>query len=220
MLCIAVCASCSFFFHDCYLLLPAASGCSGRAAWVTSKSRVAQQRDALEFWAGSEWQYSGKPWHTDVWWRRLRLPACQGSSVLYHSCFPLFCSQVFCLFFIVPFMCFPSLQKSLALFKIDQEWLPRLYPEREREKNAWTPSSYRVIKSFHSPSRSLNIPETWSSQEKLCIVTIALPARATKALLLRRVHLITQSCLPRSACKCLHKCHAVILVFVCSALNI
>lgn len=61
------------------------------------------------------------------------LPAGGGSSVLYHSCFPLSWSQVFCLFFIVPFMCFPSLQKSLALFKIDWEWLPRLYPERERK---------------------------------------------------------------------------------------
>lgn len=70
---------------------------------------------------------------------------------LYHFCFPLSCSQIFCLLFIVPFMCFPSLQKSLALFKIDLERLPRLYPERE--KNAQTPSSYRVIKSFHSPSR-------------------------------------------------------------------
>lgn len=72
-------------------------------------------------------------------------------AVFFITCFPLSCSQIFCLFLTVPFMCFSSLQKSLALFKIDLEQLPRLYPERE--KNVWMPSSYRVIKSFHSPSR-------------------------------------------------------------------
>lgn len=130
------------------------------------------------------------------------LPAGGGSSVLYHSCFPLSCSQVFCLFFIVPFMCFPSLQKSLALFKIDWEWLPRLYPERERKAHG-RQVPIELSKAF-TPHQDLSIPETWSSQEELCVVTVALPARATKAFLPRRVHLSSQWCLPRSACKCPH----------------
>lgn len=135
-----------------------------------------------------------------------------GSSVLYHSRFAPSCSQVFCLFSIVPFTCFPSLQKSLALFKIDWEQLPRLYPEREREKNARTPSSYRVIKSFHSPSRSAHTPENPSSREEPCVAAAAPPATATKALLPRRAHLRSRGVLASLA-------RTGLLVFLRSALN-
>ena len=131
------------------------------------------------------------------------LPARGGSSVLYHPCFPLSCSQVFCLFFIVPFMCFPSLQKSLALFKIDSEQLPRLYPERERKTHG-RQVPIELSKAF-TPHQDLWIYQNLVFSGRALHVTIALPARATKTFLPRRAHLPSQWGLPKSAWKHPHK---------------
>lgn len=131
-----------FFCRDCHLLLPAAAACSGPGTCSMGHQQRGGELSSEKLWVLSGTRDGSLVRSPGVavcsgW--DFALPACLpagggGSSVLYHSCFPLPGSQVFCLFFIVPFMCFPSLQKSLALFKIDLEWLPRLYPERERER--------------------------------------------------------------------------------------
>lgn len=157
-----LCPMLPFFRHDSHLLSPTPPGC-----WAQGRGSMGHHQGEGSSAEKSSWVLSRthdgrvvrNPGVVVCSARGFALPAGEGggggggrrSSVLYHFCFPLFCSPIFCLFFTVPFMCFPSLQKSLALFKIDFEQLPRLYPERE--KNARTPSSYRVIKSFHSPSR-------------------------------------------------------------------
>lgn len=139
-LCLAVCVSCSLFLHNSHLPPPAASGRLGQGPC----RKLHQRGEGSSAEAGSEpWAAAATGARRAALARRRAAngaspcpPAGGGSSVLYHSRFALSCGQVFCLFSIVPFTCFPSLQKSLALFKIDWEQLPRLYPERERENRA------------------------------------------------------------------------------------
>lgn len=147
-----------FFCQDCHRLQPAAT----RDVQHGSPAQGGQlHRESFELWAGpmkAAWWEAPKGWCV-VQETLSCLAAGGGSSVLHHSHFPLSCSQVFCLFSIVPFMCFPSLQKSLALFKIDSESLPRLYPERGKKKMHRGQVPIELSKAF-TPHQDL-----WISQK-------------------------------------------------------